>query len=212
MKKIAIVNETSAADRNEDILSALEGRGHILLNVGMKKGGEKPELQYIHTGLIAALLIHLKRVDLVVGGCGTGQGFLNAVMQYPGVFCGYLLTPLDAWLFSQINAGNCISLRLNQGYGWASNVNLGFIFDAYFQPEPGAGYPSYRKEPQATSRQLLAAISNASHLPFCEILQQLPDEVIRPALSYPGIRELIRLDDIEEPGLSRFFTQFYSRL
>jgi hypothetical protein len=32
-------------------------------------------------------------VDFVVGGCGTGLGYLNAVMQYPGVVCGHLLSP-----------------------------------------------------------------------------------------------------------------------
>ena len=107
--KIAVINETSAADRNADILAALEGRGHELINPGMRKNGEKPELQYIHTGLMAAILLNLKRVDLVVGGCGTGQGFMNSVMQYPGVFCGHILNPLDAWLFAQINDGNCMS-------------------------------------------------------------------------------------------------------
>ena len=83
-----MINETSAADRNADILAALEGRGHEVINAGMKKSGEQPELQYIQTGLMAALLLHLKRVDLVVGGCGTGQGFLNSAMQYPACSAG----------------------------------------------------------------------------------------------------------------------------
>ena len=90
--KIAVINETSAADRNADILAALEGRGHEIINAGMRKNGEKPELQYIHTGLLAAILLNLSRVDLVVGGCGTGIGFMNAVVQYPNIVCGHLLT------------------------------------------------------------------------------------------------------------------------
>ena len=89
--RIAVVNETSAADRNADILAALQGRGHEVINAGMTKNGQPPELTYIHTGLIAAILLNLKRVDLVVGGCGTGQGFLNSAMQYPGVVCGHIL-------------------------------------------------------------------------------------------------------------------------
>ncbi len=40
--KIAVINETSAADRNADILAALDGLGHEILNVGMKRTGEKP--------------------------------------------------------------------------------------------------------------------------------------------------------------------------
>jgi len=72
--KIAVINETSAADRNADILTALEGRGHEIINVGMTKSGDTPEMTYIHTGLLSAMLLNLKKVDFVVGGCGTGPG------------------------------------------------------------------------------------------------------------------------------------------
>ncbi len=187
--KIAVINETSAADRNADILAALDGFGHEVLNVGMKKNGEKPELQYIHTGLLSALLLNLKQVDLVVGGCGTGQGFLNAVMQYPGVFCGHILSDLDAWLFAQINAGNCISLALNQGYGWAANVNLKFVFERYFSVPAGQGYPPARSEPQARSRQTLKDISSLAHKSMAEIVGALPGDVLHPVLAFPGVRE-----------------------
>jgi ribose 5-phosphate isomerase RpiB len=199
--KIAVVNETSAADRNADILAALAGSGHQVINAGMRKNGEQPELQYIHTGFLAALLLNLARVDLVVGGCGTGQGFLNSVMQYPGVFCGHILNDLDAWLFAQINDGNCISLALNQGYGWAADVNLKFIFDRYFSVRAGSGYPAHRQAPQAHSRQVLKNISQATHRTFTEIITALPDEVIYPALSYPGAWELIDVESIADAGL-----------
>ncbi len=107
--RIAVVNETSAADKNEAIMMALEGRGFDVFNAGMKKNGAKPELSTIQTGLITAILLNLKRVDFVVGGCGTGQGYMLSAMKYPGVYCGHIITALDAWLFTQINAGNCIS-------------------------------------------------------------------------------------------------------
>ena len=100
--KIAVINEVSACDKNKDIMSALGGIEHEIINVGMTKKESKPELSYINTGLMAAMLLNLKRVDFVIGGCGTGQGFLNSVMQYPGIFCGHILTPLDAWLFIKI--------------------------------------------------------------------------------------------------------------
>jgi len=203
--KIAIVNETSAADRNADILAALEGRGHDILNVGMTKNGAKPELAYIHTGLISAILLNLKRVDFVVGGCGTGQGFLNSVMQYPGVFCGHILNSLDAWLFTQINGGNCISLMLNQGYGWAANVNLQFIFDRIFSVESGAGYPPHRKESQQESRNTLATVSAVTHKSLAQIIATLPDDVIQPAINFPGIKALIDIDSVEDAELKQAF-------
>lgn len=203
--RIAVVSETSAGDKNTDIMAALEGRGHILINAGMKHSGEKPELQYYHTGLMAAILLNLGRVDFVVGGCGTGQGFLNAAMQYPNVFCGHIVTPLDAWLFMQINGGNCISLPLNQGYGWAGNVNLSMIFDAMLSVERGAGYPEHRKAPQKESRETLAAISRAAHLPFAQIIPLLPEKVILPVLEYPGMLELIDIASIEDEALRLAF-------
>jgi ribose 5-phosphate isomerase RpiB len=203
--KIAVINETSAADKNADILAALEGRDHDIINAGMTKNGAKPELLYTHTGLMTVILLNLNRVDFVVGGCGTGQGYLNSVIQYPGVFCGHILNALDAWLFTQINGGNCISLALNQGYGWAGDVNLHFIFDRIFSVESGCGYPSHRKEPQKAARLKLEEISGLTHRSFVEILERLPDDVVKPALEYPGMKELIAVDSIEDPVLKEVF-------
>ncbi len=208
--RIAVVNETSAADRNADIMAALQGRGHEIINAGMKKNGEKPELQYIHTGFLAALLLNAHRVDLVVGGCGTGQGFLNAVVQYPGIICGHILNDLDAWLFAQINGGNCISLALNQGYGWAADVNLKFIFDRFFSVEMGQGYPSPRREPQARSRQVLQTISQATHRSMAQIVTALPDEVICPVLQYPGVQELLDVPSLIDQSLKIALENRYS--
>lgn len=195
--KIAVINETSAADRNADILTALDGLGHEVFNVGMKRNGEKPELTYIHTGFLGALLLNTSRVDFVVGGCGTGQGFLSSVMQYPGVFCGHLMSPLDAWLFTQINAGNCISLALNQGYGWAGNINLKFLFEKLFGVERGGGFPPHRRESQQQSRLLLAEINRETHRSFAECVSALPDTVIKPALEYPGVLDVLDCESIE---------------
>jgi ribose 5-phosphate isomerase RpiB len=200
-RRIAVINEISAAHRNHDILEALSGRGLEILNLGNTAAGQVPGLLYIHTGLMAALLLNLEVVDLVVGGCGTGQGFLNAVMQYPGVACGHILSPLDAWLFARINAGNCISLALNQGYGWASDVNLRLIFDALFGPGRGEGYPTERAEPQRQARQMLGQISGAAHRPMIEILEALPDDVIRPALTFPAFRPVLETAAKAEPRL-----------
>jgi ribose 5-phosphate isomerase RpiB len=189
--RIAVINEISAADKNADILKALEGRGHEILNLGNTSSSDSPGLLYIHTGLMSALLLNLRAVDFVVGGCGTGLGYLNAVMQYPGVFCGHLLNPLDAFLFARINAGNCVSLALNQGYGWAGDVNLRLIFDQLFTPEAGSGYPPHRAEPQREARELLEQISHVAHRPLAEILLSLPDEVVRPALTFPAFRPVL---------------------
>ncbi len=198
---VAVINETSAADKNADILAALDRRNLTVVNAGMVKSGAEPELTYIHTGLMAALLLNLKRVDFVAGGCGTGQGFLNSAMQYPGVFCGHILNSLDAWLFMQINGGNCISLALNQGYGWAGDVNLRFIFDRLFSVERGGGYPPHRKDSQQASRMTLATVSQVTHASLADIIRSLPDPVIKPVLNFPGTLDLLDIDSIEDKPL-----------
>ena len=199
--KIAVVNETSSADKNADIIAALQGRDHEILNMGMTKTGAQPALSYVNTGLLTALLLNLGIADFVVGGCGTGQGYMIAAMQYPGVFCGHVRDSLDAWLFTQINGGNCISLTLNQGYGWAADVNLRFIFDRIFSVERGGGYPEHRKEAQNKYRLSLEALSARIHPSFAKVIELLPEEVISPVLRYPTIQDVLDLDSIGDGEL-----------
>jgi ribose 5-phosphate isomerase RpiB len=124
--KIAIINEGSTKSRNADVIKALESlnQGHEIFNLGMKNVEGEPDLNYLDTGFLAALVLNLKAVDFVLGGCGTGQGFMNAVLQFPGVACGLLMDPVDSFLYSQVNAGNCISFSLNKNYGLGGDLNL----------------------------------------------------------------------------------------
>ncbi len=199
--RIAVVNETSAVDKHPFIMSALEGRGLDVVNAGMAEKGEEPELQYGHTGLISALLLTAERVDMVIGGCGTGQGYMNSVMQYQGVFCGHLLTPLDAFLFARINAGNVVSLALNQGWGWAGEVNLRMLFDELFTDELGSGFPAHRAEPQAASRDALSVIAEASHRCMKGTIKRLPDEIVVPAITHPAAAAVLDIPTIADAEL-----------
>ena len=171
--RIAVVSEVSAKDKNKLIIDALQNVAAKVYNVGMSSDGIEPELTYIHTGLMAGLALGCGAADFAVGGCGTGQGFLLSAMQYPGVFCGHILEPVDAWLFSQINGGNCVSLALNKGFGWAGEINLKYIFEKLFCDEPGQGFPSHRSESQKQSRMMLAQISTAVHKDFVSILNSM---------------------------------------
>jgi ribose 5-phosphate isomerase RpiB len=199
--RVAVVNETSAVDKHPDIMAALEGRGLDVINAGMAEKGEEPELQYNHTGLISALLLAADRVDMVIGGCGTGQGYMNGVMQYPGVFCGHLLTSLDAFLFARINAGNVVSLALNQGWGWAGAENLRLLFDQLFTDARGQGFPAHRQEPQQASRATLKEVSTLTHRTMTEIVANLPDEIIVPALTHPAAALALDIDSMADVAL-----------
>lgn len=178
--KLAVINEVSASCRNQDILNALEGHPNLkVYNVGMKNPEEDVPITYIHTGIMAAILLNTKICDMAVGGCGTGQGFLNSAMQFPNVFCGLIQEPLDAWLFSQINGGNCISLALNKGYGWAAELNLQYIFEKLLKDPPGQGFPASRKQSQSQSREILRHLTKAAHKDFTDILKNLDKDILQ---------------------------------
>ncbi len=190
--KVAVINEVSARQKNPEIVAALKKAGVEVFNVGMTPEDGAVELTYIHTGLMSGILLNLGAVDMVVGGCGTGEGFLISAMQYPLVFCGLIIEPLDAWLFSQINAGNCISLALNKGFGWAGNINLEYIFQKLFANRPGQGYPPERATSQAESRAKLADISATTHKDMITILKDLTSMLTHTIFRHPPFVELIK--------------------
>jgi len=190
--RIAVISEISARDKNGYILEALRGIEAEVFNVGMSDGNTEPELTYIHTGLMAALALETGAADFVVGGCGTGLGFLLSVMQYPKVFCGHIIDPVDAWLFSQINGGNCVSLALNKGFGWAADINLKYIFEKLFCDEAGRGYPPHRSESQRESRKLLSEISRVTHADFASILEGIDKSTLETVREHRTFTDFIR--------------------
>lgn len=191
--KIAVVTEVSTAAKNKDIMAALKplAKGHEILNVGLKGEEGEPGLLIYETGFLSALLLNLGCVDFVIGGCGTGQGYFNCVVQFPGVTCGLLQNASDAWLYPRINGGNCASLALNKGYGWAGEINLEFIFEKLFEAEFGAGYPASRREPQKKIREKYAVMSQVTHKPFEQIILDIDEEIFRNTVTFPGVMDVI---------------------
>jgi ribose 5-phosphate isomerase RpiB len=147
----------------------------------------------METGFMTALFLNLKAVDFVVGGCGTGQGYINAVLQFPGTACGLLVDVVDAFLFSQVNAGNCVSLSLNKGYGnLGGDLNLRYVFQNLFNDTYGQGYPPARKEIQVGARKRLAQLSLDAHKPMKEIIACMDQQTVSRALSFPGVSDFIK--------------------
>lgn len=189
--RVAEINEVSARDKNPYIIEALKKQPVEVLNAGMREGEFETELTYIHTGFMAAMLLNLGAADMVIGGCGTGQGFLLSAMQYPNVFCGLITEPLDAWLFGQINGGNCISLALNKGFGWAGNINLEYIFEKLFSDEFGRGYPLERQLSQRQSREKLQTISQKTHKTFADIFAETDREIIATVFKHKPFADIV---------------------
>jgi ribose 5-phosphate isomerase RpiB len=193
--KIAVIIEGSTKHHNGDVVKVLEGlgQGHEIYNLGMKNIEGEPDLTYLETGFMTALVLNLKAVDFVVGGCGTGQGYINAVLQFPGTACGLLVDPVDSFLFSQVNAGNCISLSLNKGYGnLGGDLNLRYVFQNLFNDTYGQGYPPARKDIQVGARKKLAQLSLDAHKSMEEIIALMEKQVVSRVLSFPGVLDFIR--------------------
>ncbi len=204
--KIAVVNEFSARDKNPLIVEALQKTGSRIFNIGMTPETTAVSLTYIHTALMSAAALNSGAADFVVGGCGTGQGFAIAVMQYPNVFCGLIADPLDAWLFGKINGGNCISLPLNKGFGWGGGVNLEFVFEKLFSPGFAEGYPPDRREVQKESRDRLQVLSALAHRPFAEILNGLDPEITGVVFAHKPFTDFI-LEQGGDPDILKVFRQ-----
>lgn len=132
--------------------------------------------------------------------------FCNAVSK---VFCGHILNPLVAWLFTQINGGNCISPALNQSCGWVGEINLRFIFEKSFSVEAGSGYPEHRKASQEQSRKALINISQKVHLPFGIIVEKIGSNIVEKVLKFPGVWDLLDVENIENDRLRDILTKRY---
>lgn len=208
--RIAVINEFSTKNRNGDVLKALEELGYEPVNLGMKDLEGEPQLNYLETAFLSALALNLKAVDFVVGGCGTGQGYMNALLQYPGTFCGLLTDPTDAFLYSRINAGNCVSLPLNKGYGGVGgDINLKYIFEKLFNDTYGGGYPETRKEFQADLRKILNNLSLNAHKSMEEIVDTMDETILKKALLFPEIRDMI--EEAPESVLKKKIKEWYEK-
>lgn len=179
--RIALINENSQASKNEIIYDSLkqicDQKGYELYNLGMTSSDD-PNLTYVQNGLLSAILLNTKVVDFVVTGCGTGEGAMLALNSFPGVECGLVVDPTDAYLFSQINAGNAISIPFAKGFGWGSEVTLKYIFEKLFDTPFGGGYPIERREPEQRNKKILDEVKKVTHRKLIDILKEIDQDFL----------------------------------
>lgn len=191
--KIALINENSQAAKNELICSTLkkvvEPMGHQVYNYGMYGAEDPNSLTYVQNGILAAVLLNSGAADYVVTGCGTGEGAMLACNAFPGVLCGHIESPLDAYLFSQVNDGNCVALPFAEGFGWGGELNLEYIFEKLFSTPGGGGYPKERVIPEQRNKKILDGVKEITHTDLVTILQRLDAELVKGALSGEKFRE-----------------------
>ena len=143
----------------------------------MKDENDKP-ITYVEEGLIAAILLNSGAVDFVVTGCGTGEGAMLALNSFPNVYCGLITDPTSAYLFSQINGGNAVSLAYAYNFGWGSEITLENIFNELFREPIGGGYPKERAESERNNRKILKKVKNVTTRPLLDSLKDIDKELI----------------------------------
>ena len=185
--KIAIINENSQASKNEIIEKTLrsvaEPLGHEIFNYGMYSTNDKAQLTYVQVGILTAILINSGAADLVITGCGTGEGAMLACNSFPGVLCGHIVDPTDAYQFTQVNNGNAIALPFAKGWGWGAELNLKYIFEKLFVEEWGGGYPKERAVREQKNKKILDDVKKITYNDMSYILENLDSDLVKGAIS-----------------------------
>ena len=185
--KIALIIENSQAAKSSIVHDALksvaEPLGHQVHHYGMYTAEDKASLTYVMNGLLAGILLNSKAADFVVTGCGTGMGSMLACNAMPGVFCGLIADPTDAFLFGQINDGNAIAMPYAKGFGWAAELNLQDCYRKLFDGERGLGYPKERAQIMAKNRGILKELKAASCHDMLTVLKSVDQELLKSAIA-----------------------------
>ena len=200
--RIALINENSQAAKNSLIHQALKGvadaKGFQVDNYGMYAADDAAQLTYVQTGILAAALLNTRAADFVVTGCGTGEGAMLALNSFPGVICGHVEDPLDAYTFAQINDGNAMAVPFALKNGWGQELQLKYIFEQMWLEEPGSGYPKERVVPEQRNKKILDQVRANAYRPLTDIYQDLDPELVKGAFAGQHFKELFT--EHAEPG------------
>lgn len=192
--KIALINENSQATKNNIIFDELktvaERKGFEVFNYGMYGNEGESQLTYVQNGLLTAILLNSGAADFVITGCGTGMGAMLACNSFPGVTCGFAADPVDAYLFSQVNGGNALSLPFAKGFGWGAELNLRYMFERLFEDEVGGGYPKERAIPEQRNARILNEVKAITYKNFLTILKEIDQEFLKETISGEHFQEL----------------------
>lgn len=191
--KIALINENSQAAKNELVFNTLSSVAkkydHTVDNYGMF-GAEDKALTYVQNGLLAAILINSGAADFVVTGCGTGSGAMLACNSFPKVLCGLIVDPSDAYMFGQINDGNCAAFPFAKGFGWGAELNLEYCFEKLFNGPRGLGYPRERVIPEQANKKILDTVKEVTHTPMIEILKNIDQQFLLDTINRDSFKKL----------------------
>ncbi len=196
--RIALLNENSQAAKNEMIYNTLksvvEPMGHEVVNYGMYNAEDPASVTYVQIGLVASILLESGAADYVVGGCGTGEGFMLAANSFPGVLCGHLVDPSDGYMFAHINDGNCVAIPFAKDFGWGAELKLKQMFEQLFGFGHGQGYPKERVVPEQRNKKILDEVKKLTYVDLPTILSKLDADFVKGATAGCHFKEYFYRD------------------
>ena len=158
--KIALINENSQAAKNGIIEAAL------------KKVVEPMGHEVVNYGMYAA------------------DDAMLALNSFPGVICGHVEDPVDAYTFAHVNDGNAVAMPFAKGFGWGGELNLEYCFEKLFGFGHGQGYPKERVEPEQRNKKILDGVRAVAFKPLVEILQGIDQDLVKGAVAGEKFSEL----------------------
>ena len=190
---IGVIQASSQASKNELIYSTVKkyaSENSEVINFGYFEDDDI-KYSYIEISVMVGLLLNSGAVDFVVTGCSSGQGMMLACNSMPGVLCGYIPTPKDAYLFAQINNGNAVSLPLGEEYTWAGEENLDKTIETLFSEPFGQGYPKSEAERKIQDTKLLKSIRENSQVGMDELLSRMDSSLVKKVLDCTKVADFI---------------------
>lgn len=98
--RVGVIQASTRSDINDllfqSVQKAVKGL-HEVVNFGMFPN-ETANFSYVEVAVMVSLLIETQSLDFVVTGCSSGQGMMLACNSLPGLRCGFIQTPQDAYL------------------------------------------------------------------------------------------------------------------
>ena len=182
--RVAVIQGTTRRNMNlllfESVKKAVRSSDEVL-NFGIFED-EDEQYSYVEIAILISLLVESGAVDFVVTGCSSGQGMMLACNSLPGLLCGYIEKPQDAFLFGRINGGNVASLPLGLNFGWQGELNLQYTLDKLFDGEFGMGYPENEAERKRLEASALKNLNRLTKRSWEELLEQIPKDTLNKLL------------------------------
>ena len=90
---------------------------------------------------------------------------------------------MDAYLFSQVNDGNCVALPFAENFGWGGELNLQYTFEKLFCAPGGGGYPPERVVPEQRNKKILDGVRAVAFRDLSDILKDLGRDLVKGAFA-----------------------------